>query len=157
MQLPFQKTCEVVMNPVPATVSVKDAPPAMASSGEREEITGVGVKMVPLPPQQFRSRIANPADKVSAARRKRINPSLLPISSGPQNYSLLIAGKAERGTPIRCLPNPHHNLAHEFIAPRRATRQLGFGQNAIGWLPRELRSGPENRMPRRDDMLHSDV
>ena len=65
------------MNPVPERVRVKDAPPAMALSGESEVIIGVGMKVSALPPQQFTRRIAIAIDKASAARRKRINPSLL--------------------------------------------------------------------------------
>lgn len=46
-QLPFQKTCDVVMNPVPERVRMKEGPPAVAASGEREETVGVGVNVVP--------------------------------------------------------------------------------------------------------------
>jgi hypothetical protein len=156
-QLPFQKICEVVMNPVPATLSVKDGPPATASSGESDEIMGVGVKVVPFPPQQFIERIASAIKQVSAARRKRISPSLLYAPSEPYNCSLVTAGKAERGTPKRRLQNPHHNLTHELIALQRAARQLGFARNPIGWPPETFGASNDSGLARQGDMLHFDV
>jgi hypothetical protein len=92
-QLPFQNTWEVVIYPFPDNVSVNDAPPAVALSGESEVITGVGMNVVP--PPQFASRIIVPIDKASAARRKRINPCLLYAPRGSQSCSLAPAGIAE--------------------------------------------------------------
>jgi hypothetical protein len=76
-QLPFQKTREVVMKPVPESVRVKDPPPATAPSGESEVIVGVGVNVDPLLPQELIIILAIPTDKTSTVRRKPINPCLL--------------------------------------------------------------------------------
>jgi hypothetical protein len=76
-QLPFQKICDVDIKPSPESVNVKDGPPAITPSGESEVMIGVGIVVVPLPPQEINRRPAITAEQASAVRRKRINPSLL--------------------------------------------------------------------------------
>jgi hypothetical protein len=43
--LPFQRTTELETNPLPLTVSVKVAPPAMAVDGDKEVRVGTGLLM----------------------------------------------------------------------------------------------------------------
>jgi hypothetical protein len=48
---PFHRTTELLMNPLPLTVSVKAAPPAVALEGEIEVMAGTGARgLVIVPP-----------------------------------------------------------------------------------------------------------
>lgn len=122
-QLPFQKICDVVMKPVPATFSVKAAAPTTASSGESEEITGVGVKVVPLL-QLIVTKIAKNAQKAIAARHKRINPSLLQISWDLKLFVIdsRESGKRDANTLLAKPPPQSDTRIHSTPARDTSTR-----------------------------------